>query len=107
MEIILSTQCESLQGTLDAGLGYFIVKRGKRFYSQRSRHSVPPDGHWLFIVTCAQLAQNKLHITDIKVSREEVDAARMEAGLKPIAYCLPCRVLNAGDVIYIVNHCGL
>ena len=79
MEIILSTQCESLQGTLDAGLGYFIVKRGKRFYSQRSRHFVPSDGHWRFIVTCAQLAQNKLHIADIKVGWLELESALYEA----------------------------
>ena len=79
MKIILSHQCESLTGMLDSGLGYFIVKRGKSFYSQRSRHYVPEDGHWRFILTCAQLAQNKLHITDIKISREEVKKALYEA----------------------------
>ena len=79
MKIILSQQCESLTGMLDSGLGYFIVKRGKSFYSQRSRHYVPEDGHWRFIVLCAQLAQNGLHIADIKVSREEVKNALYEA----------------------------
>ena len=108
MEIFLSKQCESFTGTPGQGFGYAIRKRGKRFYSVRcSKGSVPPDGHWRFIVTCAELAKSGLHIADIKVKQEEVDAARMEAGLKPIAYCFPCRLLNAGDVMYIVNHCRL
>ena len=104
MEIILSPTCTSLNGALDTHLGYFIVNRKGRFFSQRSRFSVPPDGHWRFIVACAQLAQNGLHIADIKVSREEVDAARMEAGLMPIAYCLPGSFLNAELVLYLKNH---
>lgn len=79
MRIILSKQCESLTGMLDSGLGYFIVKRGKSFYSQRSRHYVPEDGHWRFIVLCAQLAQNKLHIADIKVGWLELESALYEA----------------------------
>ena len=114
MEIILSNNCTSLTGSLGRGFGYYIkshlsYRSGKeRFFSQRcSKGTIPPDGHWRFITTCAELAQNGLHIADIRVSQEEVDAARMEAGLKPIAYCLPCRVLNAGDVMYIVNPCGL
>ena len=81
MQIILSKQCESLTGSLGRGFGYAIVKRGNRFFAQRGNHnvSVPPDGHWRFIVTCAELAQNKLHIADIKVSREEVKKALYEA----------------------------
>ena len=79
MEIILSKQCESLTGSLGRGFGYFIVRRGKRFFSQRSRHSVPPDGHWRFILTCAELAQNKLHIADIKIDWLELQTALYEA----------------------------
>ena len=104
MEVILSKQCLALTGCLGRGFGYFLVNRKGRFYSQRSKHSVPPDGHWRFIVLCAELAQNKLHITDIRVSKEEVDAARIEAGLEPIAYCLPGDDLNALLVLYIKNH---
>ena len=72
MEIILSKQCESLTGSLDRSMGYYIrSSRGGRYYSQRSKHgNVPPDGHWRFNVTCAQLAQNRLHIAYVKVSRE-------------------------------------
>ena len=79
MEVILSKQCESLTGLLNRDLGYFIQRRGKRFFSQRSKYSVPPDGHWRFIVLCAQLAQNKLHIADIRVKREELHDALREA----------------------------
>ena len=99
MEIILSTQCESLQGTLDAGFGYFIVKRGKRFYSQRSRHSVPPDGHWRFILTCAELAQNRLHIADISVKRDELREALYDAHHFNAARCLALQNYNARDII--------
>ena len=81
MEIILSKQCESLTGSLGKGFGYFIVKRKGRYYSVRSKHSVPPDGHWNFIAACAELAQSKLHIADIRVSREELSEALSEAGL--------------------------
>ena len=81
MEIILSNHCKSLTGSLGQGFGYFIVNRKGRFYSVRSKHSVPPDGHWRFITTCADLAQNGLHISDIRVSPQELSEALSEAGL--------------------------
>ena len=64
MEIILSKQCESLTGSLGKGYGYFIQgRRGHdgsvRFFSQRSKHlPIPNDGHWKFILACANLAPN-------------------------------------------------
>lgn len=79
MEVILSKMCLSLSGCLGRGYGYFIVKRKERFYSQRSKHSVPPDGHWRFIVLCAELAKNGLHITDINISWFELQSALKEA----------------------------
>ena len=79
MEIFLSKQCLSLSGMLSRGHGYFIVQRGKRFFSQRSKHKVPPDGHWRFIVLCAEMAKNRLHITDIKVDWLELQTALYEA----------------------------
>lgn len=79
MEIILSERCKSLTGNLGSGFGYFIVKRKGRFYSVRSKHDVPPDGHWRFILTCAELAKNGLHITEIKVSWMELYDALFEA----------------------------
>jgi len=81
MEIILSEQCDSLTGTLKRGLGYAIRKKNGGFYSVRcSNQRVPPSGHWRFIVLCAQLAQNRLHIADIRVKREELKQALYEAG---------------------------
>ena len=81
MEIILSKQCESLTGTLKRGLGYAIRKKNGGFYSVRcSNQRVPRDGHWRFIVLCAQLAQNKLHIADISVQGLEICQALQEAG---------------------------
>ena len=61
-------------------LGYYIrsTKKGK-FYAQRSKHFVPPDGHWRFIVICAELAQNKLYIADVKVTNRELESALYEA----------------------------
>ena len=80
MEIFLSKQCESLTGTLGRGFGYYIrsTKKG-RYFSQRSKHSVPPDGHWKFILACANLAQNKLHIADIRIDWLELQGALYEA----------------------------
>ena len=79
MEIILSSSCESFTGSLGRGFGYFIVRRKNGFFSVRSKHTVPPDGHWRFIVTCAELAKVGLHICDIKVSWSEVRDALREA----------------------------
>ena len=80
MEILLSPTCESITGTLGRGFGYYIrsTKKG-RFFGQRSKHSVPPDGHWRFILTCAELAQAKLHIGDIRIEWEELRSALFEA----------------------------
>ena len=86
MEIILSKQCEALTGSLGKGFGYFIQRRrgqdGKyHFFSQRSKHPpIPIDGHLRFIFTCAELAQMRLHIADIRVSRDELVEAVEEAG---------------------------
>ena len=84
MEIILSKQCESLTGSLGNGFGYHIQRRtdlnGKtRFWGVRqSNGKVPADGHWRFIVACAELAKEKLHISDIRVSGYELKAALQE-----------------------------
>lgn len=114
MEIFLSKQCESLTGTLGRGFGYYIRSTKKRrYFSQRSKHSVPPDGHWCFILACAILAQNKLHIADIRVRRGELVEALWEAGLKKLAESVrenpdPLRaVLTADDILKFKNTFGL
>ena len=90
MEIILSSNCNSFTGSLGRGFGYYIkshlsYRSGKEsFFSQRnSKGSVPPDGHLKFIFACAELAQNGLHIADIRVSHQELSEALSEAGLAP------------------------
>ena len=74
--------CTSLVGLLNPELGYFLVKRKGEYYSVRSRWGAPRDGHWRFIVLCAELAQNHLYISDIEVSPSELLEALSEAGLQ-------------------------
>lgn len=107
MEIILSKHCESLTGSLGRGFGYFIVKRKNRFYSVRSKHSVPPDGHWRFICACAELAMHKLHVADIKVSREELTSALREASHFVAADHLRLDNYSARDIINLKITFGL
>ena len=107
MQIFLSKQCLSLTGMLRTDLGYFLVKRKDNFYSVRSKHSVPPDGHLRFIILCAELAQNKLHITDISVSREELKDALYEARCFIAMQNLRLDTYNARDIINLKTTFGL
>lgn len=79
MKVTLSQQCLSLTGMLRPELGYYLQKRKDNFYAARKRGFVPPDGHWRFIVLCAEMAQNKLYITDIKVDWAELSLALRKA----------------------------
>ena len=99
MEIILSKQCESLTGAISTDLGYFLVNRKGRFFSQRSRHSVPPDGHWRFILCCANLAQTRLYLTDIRVKRDELSDALYEAHHFIAATHLRLPIYTARDIL--------
>ena len=105
MTIILSKQCESLTGTLGRGYGYCIesrrTKKGSLYhYAKRnSKGPVPPSGHWRFIVLCAQLAQNRLHIADIRVKREELKQALYEAGCFIAMQNLRKDIYNARDIL--------
>jgi hypothetical protein len=107
MKVILSQQCESLTGALGRGYGYFLVKRGKSFYSQRSRHVVPPDGHWRFIVLCAELAQNKLHIADVIVQQKELSQALWEAHHFNAARNLRLPIYHSRDILNLKVTFGL
>ena len=107
MEIILSSNCESFTGSLGRGFGYFIVRRKNGFFSVRSRHSVPPDGHWRFIVACAELAKAGLHISDIKVSRDEVSDALKEARHFIAATHLNLANYHARDILNLKTTFGL
>ena len=100
MKIILSKQCESLTGMLNSSLGYHIEHRKNGFFSKRNQRGiVPPDGHWRFILTCAQLAQSKLHIADIRVSREELKQAMYEASIFIAMQHLRKDLYDARDIL--------
>lgn len=80
MKVTLSQQCLSLAGMLERGLGYHLQRRKNGFFAKRNTKGfVPPDGHWRFIVLCAEMAQNKLYITDIKVDWAELSLALRKA----------------------------
>ena len=105
MELILSKQCESLTGSLGRGFGYHIKHTKNGFFVARNANgNVPPDGHWKMICACANLANMRLHVADIKVSAEEVADALSEAGQSTPAYCLIAypddypKVFNANDI---------
>ena len=99
--------CTALVGMLKPELGYFIVQRGDNFYSVRSKHGVPPDGHWRFIVLCAELAQNGLHISDICVPRKELKAALREAHHFVAASHLKLCEYSARDILNLKTTFGL
>ena len=80
MKVILSSQCISLTGMLERSLGYHLQQRKNGCFAKRNTKGfVPPDGHWRFIVLCAELAHNKLYIIDIKVDWLELQTALYEA----------------------------
>lgn len=100
MKAILEEHCLSLVGTIERGLGYHLVQRKNGCFARRdSKAFVPPDGHWRFIVLCAEMAQNKLYITDIQVSREEVKKALYEAHFFIAMQNLRKDIYDARDII--------
>ena len=112
MCIILSEQCNALTGMLGKKYGYYIKrhkrKEGKeRFFSQRSKHRVPPDGHWRFIVACAQMARNGVYISDVRATRKEIREALVEANHYLAAQNLRLDIYTARDIINLQKTFGL
>lgn len=101
--------CLSLVGLINADLGYYLRKKGKRVFSQRSAHGAPPDGHWRFIVLCAEMAQNKLYISNIEVTAGELDDALEEAtnGRLQSPWAPRDAVVNASQVLQLKSELGL
>ena len=106
MEIILSSNIKSLSGSLGQGFGYIISPQkdsdgNLRFFSQRSAHGAPKDGHLRFILACAELAKMGSHIADIKVSFRELNEAIEEAtGYRIYTLCYEeGKILNAKQVL--------
>ena len=86
MKVILSNMCLSLVGMLNPELGYHLEHRKNGFFAVRNNTPAPPDGHWRFIVLCAEMAQNGLHISDIEVTNRELFDALREANLPSPAF---------------------
>ena len=108
MKVLLSQQCLSLTGMLERGLGYHIEHRKNGFFAKRnSKGHVPPDGHWRFIVLCAELAQNKLYVTDIRLLAEELEEALQEAGHYVASQNLRKPIYDARDVLNLKTTFGL
>ena len=115
MQIILSRQCESLTGYLGQGFGYHIQRRSEHngkvsFWGVRkSKGAVPNNGHWRFILACANLAQNKLHIADVKVTNRELYEALREANLPTPAFLNwnNVEIYNASDILNFKNKYNL
>ena len=114
MEIILSKRCESLTGSLGRGFGYHIQKRKNGFFAKRNtKGEVPRDGHSRFILSCAELAQSKLHITDIRVSRMELVRALWKAGRETLGdyvFTEPDKfpkIFSAADIMNFKNEYNL
>ena len=108
MQVFLSNNCISLTGMLRADLGYYLrpTKKGN-FFAQRSKHHVPPDGHWRFIVLCAELAQNGLHISDIRVKPDELIQALQEARLFVASQNVKLPFYYARDILNFKTTFGL
>ena len=108
MKVLLSQQCLSLTGMLERGLGYHIEHRKNGFFAKRnSKGHVPPDGHWRFIVLCAELARNKLYVTDIRLLAEELQEALQEAGHFIASQNLRKTIYDARDVLNLKTTFGL
>ena len=110
MEILITKQCEAITGSLGRGYGYHIQRRKNGFFTKRnSNGEIPADGHLRFIFACAELAQLKTHISDIRVSRKELREALSEAGYShhlvsryPVLACYASEcpeIFSAADII--------
>lgn len=81
MKVILSELCYSLSGSLGRGYGYYLQQTANGCTSHRNTKGfVPPDGHWRFIVLCAEMATGGFPIADIRVSGADLYEALEEAG---------------------------
>lgn len=113
MKVTLSEQCLSLAGMLERGLGYHLQRRKNGFFAKRNTKGfVPPDGHWRFIVLCAEMAQNKLYITDIKVDWAELTIALRKAHHFVASDAVFCNgqkhtkiLYDAADILSIASEC--
>ena len=115
MKLYLSKQCESLTGSLGKGYGYAVRQHVKGYYGYRNaKGTVPPDGHWRFIVACATLAINRLHVSSIQVHWMELSDALYtarhfvaNAHVRANAVDKGKLMYNADDIINLKTTFGL
>jgi hypothetical protein len=113
MKILLSNLCFSLSGSLGRGYGYHLEQRLNGCFAKRnSKGFVPPDGHWRFIVLCAELSVGGFPMEDIRLSLDELQDALGEAGIPLSDPSLSGardvrRELNARDVLNLKTTFGL
>ena len=111
MEIILSKQCAALTGSFIKGYGYHIQRRKNGFFSKRNaKGEIPADGHLRFIFACADLAQLKTHISDIRVSAKELRLAFNEAYIlygDRLVKANDKQIYNALEVLDFKKWCNL
>ena len=108
MKVILSNMCLSLVGMLNPELGYHLEHRKNGFFAVRNNTGAPPDGHWRFIVLCAELAQNGLYISDIWISKAEVYHALCEMGRWEYRWMVRYPdIMKASNVLQLKSELGL
>ena len=112
MEIFLNKHITSFTGSIGRGFGYSIrrTKTGRFISTRNAKGYVPPDGHWRFIIACAELARMGLHIADICVSAKELREAISEAGRfygDRLVKAPAQHIYNASDVIDYKKRYGL
>ena len=113
MKLVASSNVETITGKLDSYTGYFL--RAKRsntgkyvINSCRKRGYVPRDGHWRFILMCAELAYQGLYVTDVLVPGNELYLALREAHHFVAAQNIkPAMIYHARDIINLKTTFGL
>ena len=101
MEIILSPHIKAVTGSIGSGYGYHIQRRKKRFFGKRNTKGVVPrDGHLRFIFACADIARTGLHISEVRVRAQEIEAALREAGAYMAAERVKHNIREAGKHFY-------
>lgn len=105
MEIFLTNQVKAVTGKLDNYTGYYIRRRGNNFYSAcNPRSGVPADGHWRFIVLCAEQCRRGLYFRDIRVGYLEMIIALHEAGLREAAMLVNRPMYDAQQIREFKEH---
>ena len=100
--------CESITGSLGRGYGYSLRSSKNGCFSVRnSKGHVPPEGHLAFILACAKIANTGLYISDIRLSREELRDALVEAHKWNATAFLKKDIYTARDILNLKTLFGL